>query len=363
MKKIFSIMMAIALTIGSVEAYSGVSVAAIKSSVVSEEAICYAKDVFENLKEESEGIILGNSEDFIIKKEYRLGSPFVIYDSDCETQDEIYYFPIQDSNDRIIYILSIMGTNYGWNYCLSTEWIGEIKDSYTCGMTDEFYHVKNKLISETVASDKIKNKIYMGSGRARDIRKELEKRFVKTDIDALNMMKDVEAMYNPSFQVDSLNYKKCQLHNKKSNNGHGMCWASSVSTICNYIRGTNIDPINVCGLMGIGPDAGAIDDVAQDALEKCGVRYPCNVSVQMTYKRIKENIQLKYPIYVHGKRQKGSGHAVTVYGYLYDGKVEHFFVWDPMGKGKEYKAKYDKNGSSITDDNKTYVWKSSLSMV
>ncbi len=363
MKRFVSIMMVIVLAIGSIQICSGISSAAIKLGVVPKEAICYAEEVFESFKKESEGFILGGSEDFIINNEFKLETPFVIYENDCETQDEIYYFPICDSKNTLVYMLSVMGTSHGWNHCLSTEWIGEINDSYTSGITDEFFRVHNELISENAVSNKIKEKIYSNSDGVLNKRKELERRFVKTDIDEIKRIKDVEAKYNPSYQVDSNNYKKCHLHNKKSNNDHGMCWASSVATICNYRRGTNIDPLNVCGLMGVDPDVGAFNDVAQDALEQCGVKYPCDVVVQMTYKRIKQNIQLKYPIYVYGKAKKGLAHAVTVYGYLYDGKVEHFFVWDPMRKGREYKAKYNKYGSSITDDNKTYIWDSSLSMV
>ena len=204
----------------------------------------------------------------------KLGSPFVMYEIGESVQDEIYYFPLIDSNDNIVFVMNVIGTTKGWCASFSDEWVDELQkldvlasDANIFKFGDILYTRNNISVnssSEDTSNSQLKNILSFST----------DKRFVKVDTEHISITdENIKDKYTPSINVVSNDSKQCVLYNKKGQGNYGLCWAASVATICNYLNGSNITAKNVADEMNIGYEEGAWLYDAQRALNAYGVVY------------------------------------------------------------------------------------------
>lgn len=300
-----------------------------------------------------------------------LGTPFIVYELGRTTQDEIYYYPVLNSDGEIILLLSVMGTTEGWNLSLSEEWvdglqqIDEITPEYIFYKSGDNLYAENKEEGFSIAGgidsdiNTFKNKSYSEKKREiSDICADFQK--INTNNTQITTANIIDG-YTPSFSTSTSSSKICSLYNKKEQGNYGLCWAANVATICNYRLGTNITAKNVADRMGIGYNKGADIMDAQIALTSYGVSYNnLNMSTsRMSWTSLKTNINNKYPVYVSAKTPT-SGHAVTAYGYSVSAGTNYVILWN-SGTGNSITATYKTSGTTFSYNNSTYTWTFSLS--
>ncbi len=308
----------------------------------------------------------------------KLGEPFVVNDINMESQIEIYYYPILDDSDRVIFLLSVVNTSYGWSHSISEEWvsglntIGQITPDFVFYKSEENLYAENQNnIYVVQGSDDVHIKFYSlkdYSEKKEDVYKTVDN-FKEVDYyDCTNSFYNVKAGYTPSFSSSTGSSKICALYNKKNQGNVALCWAASVATICNYRNGTNITPIQIANAMGVGINDGASTLTSQKALKNNGVTYNvlnANSSDLMSWSVLKSNINSKYPVYVVADAANSKmAHAVTVYGYTVAAGVNYIILWnsgDNNGSGGVITAAFKSSGTAFGYDGKTYIWKKSLS--
>jgi len=82
-------------------------------------------------------------------KAVQLGSPSVIYELNKSVQDEIYYFPLLDSNKNIILLMSVIGTTTGWSLSASDQWVNDLKKLGNITSDYIFYKSGDNLAAES----------------------------------------------------------------------------------------------------------------------------------------------------------------------------------------------------------------------
>lgn len=304
-----------------------------------------------------------------------LGTPFVIYELNKSVQDEIYYYPILDSQNNIILLLSVMGTTQGWNIAVSEEWVDGLKEIDNITSDIVFYKSGDNLCAED------RNRIYMIEGevdsnigafqyesyqrKKQDI-SDINTRFVKVDTNNVKITEaDQYAMYTPGFSTSTSSSKICSLNNPQGQGNYGLCWAATVATICNYLNDTNITAKNVADTMGVSYEGGVRPHVAQQALRTYGISYNNLLGAveRMSWSNLQANINNKYPVYVDAQ-SSDSGHAVTAYGYSVAAGTNYVVLWNSGlngGVGASATVTFKSSGTTFTYNNSTYTWTYSIS--
>lgn len=336
-----------------------------KSGIVPEDAINYAYQHYKDILSDGLSFNISMEKDKNNSvKSIKLGTPFVVYEMDCKKQDEIYFFPIIDNQNTIITLMSVIGTTNGWTCSFSEEWVDEIKYKYESGTTKEFLNISDHL--ENIEYSK-KNSKY--NSRLNYIHTSEKNYFKKVDVEKIRAeMYNINDDYSPKFSVDNNSAKKCKLYNSKGQGEHGMCWAASVATICNYIKGTNHSALNVANKMRVGADEGANPSVAQKALKEYGVSYThilYGKNNLMKWDRVKKNISNKNPIYISTKSET-EGHAMTVFGCAYPAGEQYIDVWNSNannGKGGTITVQFKTNGTVFRIGTHAFTWTNSVSKI
>lgn len=306
----------------------------------------------------------------------KLGTPFAIYELDELVQDEIYYYPLLDSKNNIVLLMSVIGTTDGWSISVSEEWVEELKKLGDITSEFIFYKSGDNLYAENKTDefcivgrvdssiDAFRKKTYLNKKRAVSY---AAGHFVKTNTRRIKITNENRnETYAPSFSTSTSSSKICSLYNKKGQGNYGLCWAAAVSTICNYRRGTNITPKAVADKMHIGYHDGANLYKAQQALNRFGVTYNnlnWSAADRMSWASLKLNINDKYPVYVAAKCPK-YGHAVTAYGYTIASGTKYVALWNSgenNNKGKSISVVFKESGTTFAYNNTTYTWMYSVS--
>ncbi|MDF2538741.1 MAG: Papain-like cysteine protease AvrRpt2 [Herbinix sp.] len=341
------------------------------SSVIPKSATQFVDEKYKDIME----VVKSYKSDFNVKSDdlnnITVGEPFVIYDLDQTSQDEIYYYPVLNGKNKVILNLSITGTTNGWGLSASEEMVKELnKIDYT---TEDyiFYESNDNIIAES--SDEVINLSGIESEKCRKFQaydfheKEkiisgVVKKFLKTDPSDKkhkNMSKD---KYTPSYSESTNTSKVCSLYNSKGQGSYADCWAAVVATIANYRNGTNITPTQVCDFMNIGYNDGGDTYDAQSALSHYGV-YLNEIFAPLSWSSITYNLDNKYPSYASCKDNYGNGHAITVYGYTWVNVNQFIRIWNPglnSGSGGFQVIYYYPTGTTISYNNKTWTWTYSL---
>lgn len=309
-----------------------------------------------------------------------IGKPFIIIDLDVDQQDEIYYVPLLNNDNKAELVISVMGTNVGWNLAIDQDLVEDINKIGITGKEYLFIKSEENLLAivddkeyvlRGIKNNKINKFISKKNIGLDTIDPFLSKRFKKVDVTKnLETTKNIKDKYSRSFSTDTYTIKTCALYNEKGQGRYEDCWAASVATIVNYIKGSNISAINVCDKMKIGYNIGATIGEVQLALNKYDISYNYlnnNSSSILSWNDIKTNIDNRYPIYVAARHFKSDGkvegHAVTLYGY-HNLSTKYVCLWNSgldNGKGGYQVITYNSSRTTFTYGGNTFVWAFSLS--
>ncbi len=332
-----------------------------------------AKRVAENSYKDMVNVVLHKQDYFDVKRsdlmDVKLGKPFVIFEEELG-QDEIYYFPLV-KNNKVIMVLGVSGANNGWGVSLGTEYvailndIGYSKNSYYFIKRGETLIAENPLKSYGMRSvnNNMQITIKPSSFVLQEKRVDLAERI--TSFNKVNVEKALKNYrmgnklegYAPSFGTSTSTAKVMALHNPQGQGQLELCWAASVSTIVNYVYGTNYSATDVADDQEVAYKGQDIY-TKQKALDYYGVNYDYITNSQLSYNIIKKNVNNQRPVAVTAKSGKWM-HAVTLYGY----GSNYIYLWNSGldgGNGSSQLIKYNSTGTTFPYNNMTYAWTASL---
>ena len=285
-------------------------------------------------------------------KDARIGIPFVIYSE--EEQDEIYYFPILDKNEKTVVMMCVIGTKTGWRVSFSSEWIKEIEESRR-GKDDELFLVGDRLVSESDLDDEGGCSILNVDGKIPFVLDKPKLKKVDTENIEINDMNRYPE-YMPGFTYDNENLRICNLYFPCGQGKKPICWAASAATICNYRTGEyiNADQFKetACGNASLTS--------VKNTMQNYGIYYPyIGVGVgDMAWNTLKKNIKNRFPIYI-GARGPKKSHAIVNHGYAVNNGKKYVHFWNPginYGLGDSVVAEYNSKGTSFAYNNSVYTW-------
>ena len=297
--------------------------------------------------------------------------PFIIYRVGEKQQDKIYYYPISDDNGVIQFMVEAI----------------IIDDVAECNITDNLvdlmnlvdyeneqvvvYWYNNSIYIET-PSVSLNAFYYYNEPKARQLYSEKsgwdvtfeEKRLAIEEAER-NMVE-----FSPISLTDTEDIRNMKmggdlaLSNPMGQYNYGMCWASCVATVHNYLRSTIITGYEVCTRMGIGyNDGGTIYD-EQDALALYNISYDSARLSTLTWNQLTGNIDASKPIIINGISASNIAHAVTIYGYSGNiSTASNIKFWNPnANNGSGGYATFSYTYGYFTDGSGTaYEWTNSLS--
>lgn len=315
-------------------------------------------------------------EDF---KNVKIGEPFCIFAIEDSSQSPVYYYPIINSKNEFVLMLTVINTNHTWQCSIDSELVSDLNKINYYHDDYIFYKVNDGIVAQ--GKDSMHNIIVPTSNNPysnlsyNDIHNKIidwvstmEEINIEEDFKTTDGVSDI-AMYTPAFSREVNDQytveKVMKLYNAKGQGSYGRCWAASVATIVNYIKGKNIGAASVCDTMHIGYNDGATNQDAKDALKKYGVDYGYIRNRSLNWSEITQNINNKKPIYLFASG-KSSNHAVTIVGYKRYKVNEYITLWDSAsnnGKGTtriiNYSGDYTIIQSSSTGP--IFKWSASLS--
>lgn len=308
--------------------------------------------------------------------ELDIGEPYIIYNVGF-AQDEVYYYPMIDSNTGTIkYIVGVIGTIDGYVF--------EIKESMV-DILNELDYMNNDWIFYTCLGDmyaeSLEEIVNLGScsltSEKVNVSSADETLFVNmTYSEKLNfIMEETQNMKpyapiaweNEDNKLDVLLGTALSLYNPMGQYNYNMCWASSVATIVNYIKSSNVTGFDVCNRVGIGYDAGGSVYNMQDGLANYNVDYDYIRNCTLAWDEIQDNIDSGKPIGLCAFGTLNSivyGHAAVIYGYTGTGSSRQIIVWDPYGnsgRGTGTTVNFDSTYKCFSIDGVVYAWESTLS--
>jgi len=344
------------------------------SDYIPSESTNYANEHFRNSFEIIEDFSSNLRIDKKLLDQGFLGKPFIIYNYDEYRQDEIYYYPILNMSNEVVYMFTVMGRVDGWSHSISEEMVDELNDIDYFNNEFIYYMSENRLVAESQSEVRV----LRGSRESSNIdfesktfyqKKEIIvnsiDKLIKTDVLSAKYIETSNDKYIPSFSENTSNSKTLALHNNKGQGNYALCWAAAVSTIANYRNGTNIVPTQIADRLGIGYNQGASIGIAQLALQYYDVYYPNLIYAQMALSKIRLNISNKYPIYIRAVSiNHVNGHAVTIYGYRQISLTDYVVIWDSginSGSGGLHVVAYSSSGTTFPYANSTWTWQRTLS--
>lgn len=304
-------------------------------------AINYYKDMAEYAKEYKEAFELEERDlDNIC-----IGEPFCIFSEDIEKGNQIFYYPLMNSENTYVLLLTVIKTDYAWQCSLDNELVGVLNEINYYSEDYIFYQFEESIIIRGK-----ENVYFIGSGNTYDpydfmSYEEIHDILVKsisnlTQINVTQNINDFDISvlegYTSAFSSvindPELEEKILKLYNAKGQGNYLNCWAASVATVVNYIRGTNITAINVCNIMNKDYNLGGTIDDKQNALKKYGIEYNCKRMSSLTWSQVIQNISDKKPVAMSGKNVSEDGdtswHAVTLVGYRSFKVNRYIAIWD-----------------------------------
>lgn len=303
----------------------------------------------ENYKDYVRTMVLYQIIDFVDIDECYLGCGYVKINADDPCNDEIYYYPVIHNN-CIIMEISVIGTLDGWSINAGKE-DNEVLNLDMC--------VEGKYVIVIKGDEKYA--IRLDAEGCAQIKDFIGKYYTVNTVDKVH--ENVKETYTPGFSEKFENRATLKLHNMKGQSRYGMCWAASVATIVNYIKGKNYSASYICTMAGIGLSQGANIDKKKEVLADYGVTYKKRTR-QLTWNEILINIQGKKPIAVSAFASKGEGHSLTIYGYVNARGKMQIVLWDSAlneGAGDSKIIEYNEKVTRYALDDKSFIWEETLS--
>ena len=300
-----------------------------------------------------------------------IGTPYIVYDVADTVQDEIYHYPIINENDgSVVLMVDVMGTTDGWHYDISTEHVSDLNDIDYAKQDYIFYGTDGNIVAENAdtreqfagCDSKREIKEFESSGFCDKVEAISERvdSLQKTDTD-IQIEEGINATYTPQVvDVEVGIGKKCELYNRQTQGGLGLCWAASIATIANYLNGTNYTPIQIADAEGIEYDAGADNTKALKAMHDFGVPYN-TIGTTLSWSDIVSKISLKTPIYIVSRRV-GGAHATVIYGYKYKDGTQYLAMWNPgtAQVGATEVIAFNSDSTTFSYAGSTYTWRESI---
>ncbi len=307
--------------------------------------------------------------------------PFIVYHPDEASQDDVMYFPISD-NGKILFLVEVISVdgryicnmldhlvdalneiNYANTETIVYLWDGCIylETDETCLDTSVIYGLSDNASSAVLLCEASTENSFLQACFSEKKEQILERSNSLRGISETDLISD-----------DVLTARMLgtlTLSSPQGQYGYGMCWASCVATVHNYLLSSVITGFEVCTRMSIGYNAGGSIYDEQDALALYGITYSYVRSSALTWSQLTTNINSSKPIIANGLSSAGTGHAVVIYGYSGSSTTTgNVIIWNPnlcsSGKmdyvGGEEKMTY--SNSYFSDGEGTcFTWASSLS--
>lgn len=303
----------------------------------------------------------------------KIDDPIFIYDTDDTVQEKAVYYPVRNVRlNKILFVVAVVATTEGINYSINTEFVPVLNS-----LSDEtseyiYYSAEDRIIAE---SKKEKKEISAGETNNDFIDKSFEAK-EKIIADSLSKVEELDleeekkytnilGAYTPTV-TDELGYYYCNIKNAKGQGSGNTCWAASVATIVNYIKGRNVSAKNVCEAVNRGVDDGGNIDHQKEALLHYGVNYSRLDTQLPTFDFVKVNIQNKRPVAIVGGRSAGLGHATTLYGYKNVAGGQYLMLWDSAlnrGTGGVSIVAYNASGTTFNSQGINYTWVATLAHI
>jgi len=298
---------------------------------------------------------------------YKLYDGFVIYNSETDVKDEIYYYPVVNL-DKIVLVISAIHTSRGWCVSASDEMVDFLNkihylssDHYLLYFYNDELKVRNERDLDNAATDFEKNSYF-------ECLQDMAKQMVSREPANINKIvyesnhKCIEESYTPAYSTDNMVGAKgsriCSLYNAKGQGSDPICWAASVATIVNYRKGTNYSARDVCDKEGTGY-IGADISTKKKALKDYGITYK-QTNAQVGWSSILSNIDAKYPIAMSAFDSSSNGHSTVLYGYTVTSNGSYITVFNP-GTNNTVTLQYKSTGTTFSYNNRTWTWTKSLS--
>lgn len=336
------------------------------------------KEALDNYAYMTEYAMENAGEDNLNNRQLRLGEPFYIFSEDSEKQEQIYYYPVLNEEDKFIYVLTVICTDKGCQLSLDDQMAEQLNEINYFNVDYIFYRLGENITAE---NQKIKQCIsgyeYESSLDSLTFEEKYEIYMetadslclVDTDISCVDDASLVADGYTPEFDIENYEIKnvevRCKLYNAQGQGYYGLCWAACVATVVNYIQGKNLSAKQIADLMGINyNDGGNIYD-DEKALHHYNIDYSA-IDERLSFDTIRRNIADKKPIIMSCKTEDlMDGHAVTIVGYRSRLNKDNFLtIWNSAlnsGQGGSTVIKYSDNVVTISSSGKTFYWLYSVS--
>lgn len=308
----------------------------------------------------------------------KLGEPFCIFDADHVSQQAVFYYPILNDDNQYILLLTVIDTNHSLQGSLDNELVNDLNTIDYLNTDYVFYKTNEKLIACCQT-----NVIFLNAQTYDDPYSDMDyesihenlilsmKHFEEYNIEENQSNSNTIPLetYSPAFSsvVNDTDYKDkmLKLYNAKGQGNYDRCWAASVATIANYLKGSNVSAANVCDIMNISYNAGGSIIDKQNALKKYGISYNKLRYRTLNWTEIQKNIDKKKPVAMSASA--GSvWHAVTLIGYRSFTVNQYIAIWDSAANGNNgttkviyYSGAYTTFQFSTTGP--VFTWKRALS--
>ncbi len=373
-KKIIVSILVFSMVIGATKIYA--KAFEDNSSIVNVEATEYVEEVFSGIVD-----VLMYSDTFLSRisdrESLKLGEPYIVFIPEVEVQEKVYYYPIIDAvENEVVYLIEAIGTSEGY-ICNALDHMVDVLNEieyvdnpcivYSVG-NDTFIESASQMINVTTYYND--EKLVQSSEEMLSVNLPLENfEFEEKQelvFERMNHLMDYESCQwnNELDLVNSKMYGTLELYKPQGQYSYGICWASSVATVYNYLTTSVISGVQVCNRMGISLNEGGTIYDEQDALALYNIYYNNLRLRELTWGELTNNINQEKPIIINGFNTYGVGHAVTIYGYTgtssTTGYVQYWNSALNSGQGGNAIFRYG-SGQFSSGDGYTYDWETTLS--
>lgn len=275
----------------------------------------------------------------------KLGEPFCIFDVDQISQKAVFYYPILNGVNQYILLLTVIDTNHSLQASLDNELVNALNKIDYLYTDYVFYKTNNELIAQSQTDVIFLNAQTCDNPYSATNYESIHenlilslKNFKEYNVEENLLNSDTLQLetYSAAFSsvVNDSDYKEkmLKLHNAKGQGNYSRCWAASVATIINYLRGTNVSAAKICDVMNIDYDAGGSIYDKQNALIKYGIFYSKLRNRTLSWTEIKKNIDNKNPVAMSAVATN-AWHAVTLVGYRSFKVNQYVAIWDSASNG------------------------------
>ena len=232
--------------------------------------------------------LLEIAEDYISIESSNLSydEPFFIYDYENTTnnQQEIIYYPVINDVDTVVLLISAAYTENGWSFSLSEDLVDELNALPNQPSEYLYYEDDSVLVAEDSSNsyvlegnidEEISSFVTEDYAEKTEIITEAAKKAIENNqmVEPSENSNATEDGYTRSLSntmVGALPVTQCTLYNSRGQGNYQICWAATVATIGNYIKGTSYTAKGICNKVGVEAVGQSIT-VAAKALSTIGV--------------------------------------------------------------------------------------------